>query len=396
MLRRLIAANQLLGGVAGIVLFLIFFHEAAASGLPPFVMWACQLFLCVAAAWAGWLLWRDDRRGYRLSLAVQACQLLKFTSPYVAYVFLCGVAFTYTFAPYDPAGKSDIRLGVGAEFPGLAPLSFGVNLIAALSMLWLIRRLRVLQTHPQVGHTPPTREDGAAPETGAGSVVARAGRVAGLLFLAASVGFAGEVPATPAPSESHAAIALLAASGLGSMSSDLNGHPGFGIALQGYLPVAARIQLRPAFEWTGYRVNEYNLASRLLAAALGAAYDDTRVVFRTYRLGLDGVIYLRDRYHGPFLSGGVGVQLSQVSIEDVLWYGGSQEDVATLAASSSTTGLWLGGGAGWRWASSTVEMRFSRAPYRYTSQRLPEGQAFTVPFEARPGWALHLIMGVNL
>jgi hypothetical protein len=231
-------------------------------------------------------------------------------------------------------------------------------------------------------------------ERGASAPPARAVRIACLAVLAASVGLAGEVPA-PQPPGFRLGIGFLVASGLGPMSSDLNHHPGFGLTLAGYLPVTSRFRVRPSFEWTGYRVNEYNLASRLLAEVLGAYYKETRVVFRTYRLGVDGVLYFSDGYRGAFVSGGVGVQLSRVYLEDVLWYGTSEEDVAPIDASSSTTGLWLGGGAGYQWTSASLELRLARAPYRYTRERPIEAPPNALPFEPQPGWALHLIMAVT-
>jgi hypothetical protein len=42
-----------------------------------------------------------------------------------------------------------------------------------------------------------------------------------------------------------------------------------------------------------------------------------------------------------------------------------------------------------------VELRLSRAPYRYTSERTPEGPPNAFPFEPQPGWALHLILAVT-
>jgi len=222
----------------------------------------------------------------------------------------------------------------------------------------------------------------------------RFARIAWLLVLAASSGVAGEAPPPAAPAF-HVGLGFLTAMGLGSMSTDLNNHPGFGIALQGYFPVGSRFQVRPAFEWTGYRVNEYNLASRFLAELLGAYYEDTRVVFRTYRLGMDGVLYFHDRYRGPFLSGGVGVQLSRVYIEDVLWRGASEEEVMPIDASASTTGLWLGGGAGYQWTSANLELRLSRAPYSFAPEHPPETPGNELPFEPQPGWALHLLMAVT-
>jgi hypothetical protein len=215
-----------------------------------------------------------------------------------------------------------------------------------------------------------------------------------LLTLTASLGLAGEAPAPEAP-RFRGGVGVLVATGLGSMFTDLNGHPGFGVTIQGYLPVGSQFQLRPAFEWTGYRVNEYNLASRVLAELLGLEYWETRVVFRTYRLGLDGIIYFRERYRGPYLSGGVGVQLSSVYLEDVAWSGDGMEDVRTVDAGYTNTGLWLGGGAGYQWEVGNVELRLSRAPYSYTSQRPSDTEPNSLPFEGQPGWALHLILGVR-
>jgi hypothetical protein len=219
-------------------------------------------------------------------------------------------------------------------------------------------------------------------------------RGACLLALTASLGLAGEAPAPEAPAV-RGGLGVLVATGLGPMFSDLNGHPGFGLTIQGYIPLGSRFQLRPAFEWTGYRVNEYNVASRILAELLGLEYWETRVVFRTYRLGLDGVIYFRERYKGPYLSGGVGVQLSRVYLEDVAWSSDGMEDVRTVDAGCTTTGLWLGGGAGYQWEVGNVELRLSRAPYSYTSRRPPDTEPDALPFQEQPGWALHLILGVR-
>ena len=251
--------------------------------------------------------------------------------------------------------------------------------------------VRELQGRRSTGSNARRRRGG---ETGRSANVAGVIGFLCLLVLPPPLALAGDVPA-PEASKFRTGVGFLVASGVGSMSSDLNGHPGFGFALQGYLPVASRFQVRPAFEWTGYRVNEFNLASHLLAELLGADYRETRVVFRTYRLGVDGVLYFRDRYRGPFVSGGVGVQVSRVYVEDVMWQGTSEEEVIPVDASSSTTGLWLGGGAGYQWTYGNVELRLSRAPYRYTTARPPGGPPSALPFEPQPGWAVHLIMAVT-
>jgi hypothetical protein len=215
-----------------------------------------------------------------------------------------------------------------------------------------------------------------------------------LLILLPCLGLASQDPA-PEPPKSRLGIGVLVATGLGPMFEDLNSHPGFGFDIQGYLPVAPWFQMRPAFEWTGYRVNDYNIASRVLATLLGADYDETRVVFRTYRLGIDGVFYFRPGYLGPFLSAGVGAQLSRVYVEDVAVYAGSEEEITPVAAGAETTGLWLGGGVGFQWRTANVELRLSRAPYDYTAQRPLDSQPDSLPFEDQFGWALHLMIGVQ-
>ncbi len=207
-------------------------------------------------------------------------------------------------------------------------------------------------------------------------------------------GLASEAPA-PEPPRFRLGIGVLVATGLGSMFEDLNSHPGFGFDIQGYLPVASWLQVRPAFEWTGYRVSEYNIASRVLATFLGADYKETRVVFRTYRLGLDGVFYFQQGYLGPFLSAGVGAQLSRVYVEDRAVYADGGGEIMPVAAGAETTGLWLGGGVGFQWRTGNVELRLSRAPYDYTAQRPLDAQPDSLPFEDEFGWALHLMIGVQ-
>ena len=215
-----------------------------------------------------------------------------------------------------------------------------------------------------------------------------------LTVFTASFGLASQAPA-PEPPRFKIGIGVLVATGLGPMFEDLNSHPGFGFDIQGYLPVASWLQVRPAFEWTGYRVSEYNIASRVLATLLGADYEETRVVFRTYRLGLDGVFYFQQRYLGPFLSAGVGAQLSRVYVEDRAVYADGGEEITLVAAGAETTGLWLGGGVGFQWRTANVELRLSRAPYDYTAERPPDTQPDTLPFEDQSGWALHLMIGVQ-
>ncbi len=202
---------------------------------------------------------------------------------------------------------------------------------------------------------------------------------------------------TPEPPSGYGfGVGVLAATGLGAFSADLNGHPGFGFQLQGYVPVSSRAQVRPAFEWTGYRVSDYNLAARAVANSLGLGYQETRVVFRTYRLGFDGLFFREDGWRGPYLSLGVGIQRSQAYLEDRAVDPNGNESVNTLDTRAQKTGLWLGVGAGHHWSNGYVELRLSQAPYAYTSSRPLSAQPTEdLPFESRQGWALHLMVGIR-
>ena len=41
-------------------------------------------------------------------------------------------------------------------------------------------------------------------------------------------------------------------------------------------------------------------------------------------------------------------------------------------------------------------LRLSRALYGFTGRRLADGRGNALPFEGRPGWAVHLILGSRL
>ena len=211
-------------------------------------------------------------------------------------------------------------------------------------------------------------------------------------------GISGQVAGpSPFPPGYGLGVGVLAATGMGDFAADLNDHPGFGFQIQGYLPVASHLQVRPAFEWTGYRVSDYNLAARTVASSLGFAYQETRVVFRTYRLGFDALLYKQGGYTGPYLDLALGIQRSQAYLEDRAVDPNGNEQVTTLDTRAQKTGLWLGVGAGYHWSSGYAELRLSEAPYAFTTTRPLSAQPTEdLPFQARKGWALHLLLGVRL
>lgn len=200
--------------------------------------------------------------------------------------------------------------------------------------------------------------------------------------------------AAQAASAPSVGMALMTASGVGDLSHDVNGHLGWGFRIQAHVPVSGRFEVRPAFEWTGYRVSGAHQAALVAANLLGIDYQDTRTVFRTYRLGLDGLFYAREGRVGPFLSLGLGAQRSEVELEDV-GVDANGQSATTLDARARKTGLWLGAGLGYQWTHANLELRLSEAPYAFTTDRQVSAQPVDAPFGGRQGWALHLIYGVR-
>ncbi len=158
MLRKLIAASELLAGV-------VFLADVAFGKVPApedgagFVQLGFEILLFGAAVAGGCLLWRDDVRGYRLSLAVQACQVLRLVSSRLTFLATCGIALTLDYAPFVPKGSGRTNLfagfaGVEVELARVRPLSLGVNVVAVLCLVWLIRNVRALETRQGMAGLP--------------------------------------------------------------------------------------------------------------------------------------------------------------------------------------------------------------------------------------------------
>lgn len=149
MLRKLIAANELLAGVIWVAM--IPFAKPAPHSASDFVQLGCELVLFGATVCGGYLLWRNDLRGYRLSMAVQACQILRLASSRLTFLVTCGICLTFDYAPFVPkgSGRTDLFVGysgISIDLARISPLSLGVNVVAALCLLWLIRNVRALET----------------------------------------------------------------------------------------------------------------------------------------------------------------------------------------------------------------------------------------------------------
>ncbi len=161
------------------------------------------------------------------------------------------------------------------------------------------------------------------------------------------------------------AISIHVAAPVGTLSTDVNGHPGFGIGLHLQLGIGGRVAFRPQFEWTGYRVNDYNLGTRFVASVLDADYAEYRVVYRTYRLGVDLQIFQEDGYAGPYVVGGLGGVAAAMYYEDrYVPADDHPEQIENLGTSHRQTRGYASCGVGYQWRSGGfVEARFSSAPY---------------------------------
>mgnify|MGYP006898377412 CR=1 FL=1 len=161
------------------------------------------------------------------------------------------------------------------------------------------------------------------------------------------------------------AVSVHVAAPLGTLVNDVNGHPGFGIGLHLQLGVGGRVAFRPQFEWTGYRVNDYNLGTRMLASLLDADYSEYRVVYRTYRIGVDLQVFQEDGYHGLYAVIGAGGLASAMYYEDrYVPSGDGPSQVQTLATSHRQTRGYGSVGIGYQWRSGGfMEARATTAPY---------------------------------
>lgn len=187
-----------------------------------------------------------------------------------------------------------------------------------------------------------------------------------------------------------ASVGVLGAYGLGSFSRDTDGHPGFGLHLGAAYHLAGPHRVRPAFEWTGYRIGSYNLWDRFASSVLDQDYREERTVFRTYRLGVDYLIHQDPNgLSGPYLVLGAGGQLSHLYSDTRYVDASGQETVSNSTSKGSHTSLWLAAGLGYQGRSGGMaEVRLSTANYAAEA-----GQGGPSSTRIRQGFALTFLLG---
>ncbi len=145
MVRKLIAANELLAVPVWVAL-MAFGKGPALHDPTGLVHLVGQIVFLAAAVAGGVLLWRDDVRGYRLSLAVQGCQVLRLASSHLTFHVSSGLRLTLDYAPFIPKnlGRTNVMAGfagVELDLADLLPLSIGFNVVAVLCLVWLLRNV---------------------------------------------------------------------------------------------------------------------------------------------------------------------------------------------------------------------------------------------------------------
>jgi len=170
-LRRLIAALELIGGTCGLVLLakqLPFFRiDISVIILAPI---AISIFLMSLVA--GALLWRGHRAGRMASIIVQAIQLPKLASPLLIYMF----SFGFDFYPYIVLLEGGPKLEVDFKLlafynlylyrPGF-PLAFGISIPAAVFLIMLLRYKPASPAEKMMPPPPPPTSSEWGESTGA-------------------------------------------------------------------------------------------------------------------------------------------------------------------------------------------------------------------------------------
>jgi hypothetical protein len=139
-IRQLIAVLEVGGGVAGVALVSM---VGTAGGLRLWHRFLLGLtgLVFVLCAYAGRELWRNQPRGYALSMVVQAGQVVAWSSPQALYVFYCGASLgawygSTTLAPMAGIG-SHLTASWATEPRAEA---FGLNFLALWALWQLTRR----------------------------------------------------------------------------------------------------------------------------------------------------------------------------------------------------------------------------------------------------------------
>jgi len=156
-IRRFIAGLEIAGGFAGLYLTSTLTMAEGLNLRQRLVVSAIGIPFALCA-YAGRALWRDEVRGYWLSILVQALQVPAWSSPTALYTFYCGLKLGVWIGP---GGFAPIA-GVGSNLSlswASRPYqeAIGINVLALLLLVQLWLGCLDLRTSP-----PPTSVEAPA------------------------------------------------------------------------------------------------------------------------------------------------------------------------------------------------------------------------------------------
>lgn len=144
---RIIAGLELIGafvtaGILGYEIFESIQKQGILSEEVLFLIPFC-LFFIVLGGVAGWQLWQNSKRGYWLSIILQAFQVVNFASVPLTYFYAAGVYFIINYS----AGDISLQASAGSQIDiyinnPKEVASFGINLVALFFLIHLFNCLR--------------------------------------------------------------------------------------------------------------------------------------------------------------------------------------------------------------------------------------------------------------
>jgi hypothetical protein len=154
---RVIAGLQVLGGALGLWLT----SSTALAALPRVgmaVMLGALGIPFLLSIEAGRRLWRRDRSGLGLSLAVQGLQVMSFSTTQFVYALVIGLQVTQ----WMPARgvENDLHIWIGSAFDiarigASQPLGIGINFVALFAFVYLGRKaLQLRAAQAQIARAP--------------------------------------------------------------------------------------------------------------------------------------------------------------------------------------------------------------------------------------------------
>jgi hypothetical protein len=142
--RRFFAAMLMLGGVAGVAIFVYMFVQFYAQGAATLLVLTLLFALFVWAIYVGWRLWQGTPYGRRWGVIAFATQIPVIAVPGFQCQWFTGGQIAPTFVMQGGSINMNLALNVGANgtfYLGSGDVAFalGANLFAVAAVIFLVR-----------------------------------------------------------------------------------------------------------------------------------------------------------------------------------------------------------------------------------------------------------------